>query len=158
MKNENAVNRQDRTTIRTDMATRERIKRLAQQNGMTQEKFLEWLVDQAEIGIPESADQHTQSAERYTQSVDRHTQSEGRYTAAAYPKASAEYNGPQSTDVNYYDLLTEIKAVKKVVYRMIRELCRITDEDVADPDSGITEQTMYDDRLQHREKYGGQYY
>ncbi len=122
MKKENALNKGDRTTIRTDMATRERIKRLAQQNGMTQEKFLEWMVDQAEAGIPKS--------------VDR---------------------SPQSTDINHNDLLVEIKSVKKVVYRMIKELCRITDADVNDPDSGITIRAKYDDELLHPEKYRRRY-
>ena len=132
MKKENTLNKQDRTTIRTDMATRERIKRLAQQRGMTQEKFLEWMVDQAETGIPKSVDQRIKDVDRKSSGVD---------------------NNSESVDINNYDLLLEIKAVKKVIYRMIKELCRITKADVDDPDSGITIRAMYDDELQHPEKY-----
>ena len=57
------------------------------------------------------------------------------------------------TDDQTETIIKEIKAVKKVVYRMIKELCRITKADVDDPDSGITIRAMYDDELQHPEKY-----
>ncbi len=143
MKKETAADKQDRTTIRTDMGTRERIKRLAQQNEMTQEKFLEWMVDQAENGIPKPVDQSTKDVDRYTTGADR--------------KSTDVDHNSQSADINHYDLLVEIKAVKKVVYRMIKELCRITDTDVNDPDSGITMRAKYDDELLHPEKYRGRY-
>jgi len=124
MRKENALNKGKRTTVRTDMATRERIKKLAQQNGMTQEKFLEWMVDQAEAGIPKSVDKPSQST-----SIDDQTET----------------------------IIKELKSVKKVVYRMIKELCRITDSDVNDPDSGITLRAKYDDQLLHPEKYRRRY-
>ena len=57
------------------------------------------------------------------------------------------------TDDQTETIIKEIKAVKKVVYRMIKELCRITDSDVNDPDSGITMRAKYDDELLHPEKY-----
>ena len=57
------------------------------------------------------------------------------------------------TDDQTETIIKEIKAVKKVVYRMIKELCRITKADVNDPDSGITIRAMYDDELFHPEKY-----
>ena len=143
MEKENALNKAERTTIRTDMTTRERIKKLAQQRGMTQEKFLEWMVDQAETGIPKSVDRSIKDEDRYTSNVDR--------------KPSDVDHNSGSVDINNYDLLLEIKAVKKVVYRMIKELCRITDTDVNDPDSGITMRAKYDDQLQHPEKYRRRY-
>ena len=55
--------------------------------------------------------------------------------------------------VSNQDVLLEIKSLKKVIYRIIKERCRITDEDVNDPDSGISLQTKYDDRILHPEKY-----
>ena len=61
------------------------------------------------------------------------------------------------TDDQTETIIKEIKAVKKVVYRMIKELCRITKADVNDPDSGITIRAMYDDELQHPEKYRRRY-
>ena len=61
------------------------------------------------------------------------------------------------TDDQTESIIKEIKAVKKVVYRMIKELCRITDTDVNDPDSGITMRAKYDDQLQHPEKYRRRY-
>ena len=57
------------------------------------------------------------------------------------------------TDDQTETIIKEIKAVKKVVYRMIKELCRITKADVDDPDSDITIRAMYDDELFHPEKY-----
>jgi len=54
-------------------------------------------------------------------------------------------------------IIKELKSVKKVVYRMIKELCRITDSDVNDPDSGITLRAKYDDQLLHPEKYRRRY-
>ena len=143
MENENALNKGERTTIRTDMATRERIKKLAQKRGMTQEKFLEWMADQAETGIPKSVDQSIKDVDRYTSDVDR--------------KSSDVDHNSENVDISNYDLLLEIKAVKKVIYRMIKELCRITDSDVNDPDSGITLLAKYDDELFHPEKYRRRY-
>ena len=65
--------------------------------------------------------------------------------------------GRKLTDDQTEAIIKEIKAVKKVVYRMIKELCRITDTDVNDPDSGITMRAKYDDQLQHPEKYRRRY-
>ena len=50
-------------------------------------------------------------------------------------------------------IMKELKSIKKLQYRMIKELCKITEEDAKDPESGISMQTVYDDRLFHREKY-----
>ena len=136
MRNEITLKRQERTTIRADLEARERINQMAAQMGMSQEKFVGWMAEKTEAMLAES----------------------GLSTNASTEVSTTEERQPVSDEVSNRQLLQEIKSVKKVVYRMIRELCRITEEDVADPDSGITEQTMYDDKLHHKEKYGGRYY
>jgi len=50
-------------------------------------------------------------------------------------------------------IMKELSSIKKLQYRMIKVLCKITEEDAKDPDSGITMQAVYDDRFLHPEKY-----
>ena len=80
---------------------------------------------------------------------------EARESGGEIPKEKVQ--NQKLTDDQTETIIKEIKAVKKVVYRMIKELCRITKADVNDPDSGITIRAMYDDELQHPEKYRRRY-
>ncbi len=129
MEEKKTVNKRDSTTIRAGFEARERINKMAEKMGMSQEKFVDWMAKQMEDSLHNRVD----SGKRF---VD---------------------NQSQSVDINNNDLLLEIKAVKKVVYRMIKEHCRITDADVRDPDSGITMRARYDDQLLHPEKYRRRY-
>ena len=129
MEDINIANNRERTTIRADLDARERINRMAEKMGMSQEKFVGWMAEQMEDSLHNRVDSSQQVVDKPSQRVD----------------------------INNYDLLIEIKSVKKVVYRMIKELCRITDSDVNDPDSGITMRAKYDDQLLHPEKYRRRY-
>ena len=129
MEDKNIANNRERTTIRADLDARERINRMAEKMGMSQEKFVGWMAEQMEDSLHNRVDNGQRVVDKPSQGVD----------------------------INHYDLLVEIKAVKKVVYRMIKELCRITDADVNDPDSGITVRAKYDDQLLHPEKYRRRY-
>ena len=129
MEDKNIANNRERTTIRADLDARERINRMAEKMGMSQEKFVGWMAEQMEDSLHNRVDSSQQVVDKPSQRVD----------------------------INNYDLLIEIKSVKKVVYRMIKELCRITDADVNDPDSGITVRAKYDDQLLHPEKYRRRY-
>ena len=80
---------------------------------------------------------------------------EARGSGEEIPKEKVQ--NQKLTDDQTETIIKEIKAVKKVIYRMIKELCRITKADVNDPDSGITIRAMYDDELQHPEKYRRRY-
>lgn len=135
MENRNAVNRPERTTIRADVEARDRINLMAEQMGMSQERFVGWMAELTETCLH----MHTNNIQH-----------------AAGVNNAAE-TGDMYVDINNYDLLMEIKSVKRVVYRMIKELCRITDSDVNDPDSGITIRAKYDDQLLHPEKYRRRY-
>lgn len=50
-------------------------------------------------------------------------------------------------------IMKELASIKKLQYRMIKELCKITEEDAKDTASGISLQAVYDDRFLHPEKY-----
>lgn len=66
-------------------------------------------------------------------------------------KASSVDPPPDSEQTG--SIMKELTSIKKLQYRMIKELCKITEEDAKDPDSGISLQTVYDDRFLHPEKY-----
>lgn len=126
----------ERSSVRISKEDQRRIKGMAARMGMSQEKFIGWMVEQTEKHMQNNGDTHSPAGRK------------GKMRNGA---------GGEFADINHYDLLMEIKSAKRVIYRMIKELCRITDSDVNDPDSGITMRAKYDDQLQHPEKYRRRY-
>ena len=56
--------------------------------------------------------------------------------------------------LNDGDIMTELKKIKRLLYRIIRALCPLTKEDADDPEFGISLDDIYLDMNRHPEKYG----
>ena len=76
--------------------------------------------------------------------LDNAGQDTSQNASSADPAPSPEQTG---------SIMKELSSIKKLQYRMIKELCKISEEDAKDPDSGISLQAVYDDRFLHPEKY-----
>ena len=50
-------------------------------------------------------------------------------------------------------LITEIKKTRRLLYRIIRTVCPLTEADANDPEFGITLTEFYEDKNRHPEKY-----
>ena len=50
----------------------------------------------------------------------------------------------------------DLREIKKILHRIFKELCVLSEDDANDPDLGLTLTEYYDDKNKHPEKYGEQ--
>jgi len=105
-----------RSTIRIKKEDQERIRDLAGERGISQEKFMSNLLDQFEEA----------------------------------PEGETEAEAP--LQLQKEQLLKTEKCIQ-MLYRIIRTVCPLTEEDVDDPDFDIGLEDVYEDKNKHPEKY-----
>lgn len=49
---------------------------------------------------------------------------------------------------------SDLRIIKKILYRIFKTVCVLSEEDAKDPDVGITLTEIYEDKNRHPEKYG----
>ena len=105
-----------RSTIRIKKEDQERIRELAGEKGVSQERFISGLLDQFE----------------------------------QEPEREAETEDPLQLQK---ELLLKTEKCIQLLYRIIRTVCPLTEEDAYDPDFGIGLADVYEDKNKHPEKY-----